>query len=67
MIQSRSFLALAAVGLLALGGCVAYPGKKGDYAPVPVFVAPLPGVYLGDGDDGHKKPKHGRPWGYRGD
>ncbi len=69
MSRHRSFLALAApglliLGLLALGGCVAYP-VEGVYAqPALVYVAPPP-LYFGGGFGGYR-PHYGRPWGHGG-
>jgi len=43
----RAFPAVAALALLALSGCVAYPAGPGygyAYAPGPVVVAPAPVV-----------------------
>ena len=67
MFRPRLFIAVAAVGLLSLGGCVAYPdsGYYGQPAPVfvpgPIYVAPPP-VYFGGG----YRPYGGRPWGHGG-
>ena len=62
MTQSCGFLALAAIGLLALGGCVAYPAEQSYYAPAPFYVAPPPVVFFGGG----YRPNYGRPYGYGG-
>ena len=70
MPRKRPFLVLGAIGLLGLGGCVAYPGEP-VYGVGPVYVAPAPVyaappiVYFGGGYDGYRQ-KHGRPWGYGG-
>ncbi len=56
----RSFAALAAVLLLALGGCVAYP-VEGYYAqPTPVY-SPPPSIYFG----GSFGPSHRSQYGHR--
>ncbi len=68
-------IALVLIALLAVSGCVAYPGD-GYYAqPTPVYVAPRPAVYLGGGFGGHRPhwgnrhyhrgSGHGG-WGHRG-
>ena len=64
MSRHRIFLALTAFGLLALGGCVAYP-VDGVYAqPAPFYVAP-PSVYVGGGYGGYRPHYGGRGHGYR--
>ena len=65
MSRHRTFLAIAALGLLALGGCVAYP-VEGMYAePAPAYVAP-PAVYFGGTFGGYRPYYGGRPWGHGG-
>ncbi len=67
MCRPRIFLVLATIGLLSLGGCVAYP-VDGGYVdgPAPVYAAPVyvapPSLYIGGG----YRPYYGRPWGHRG-
>lgn len=65
MCRPRFIAAFLAIGLLALGGCVAYP-VDGGYAaaPAPVYIAP-PSLYFG-GTVGAYRPYYGRPWGHRG-
>ncbi len=67
----RYRIVLAALGLIALGGCVAYP-VEGVYAqPAPFYAAP-PSVYFGGGYGGYGgyRPHHGGRgyggWGHRG-
>jgi len=61
MPRPRIFLSLAALGLLVLGGCVAYP-VDGYYGGQAAVYAPPP-VYFGGGFGGYRPhPGHHRGW-----
>lgn len=67
MHRPRFLPALAALMLLALGGCVAYPAD-GYYAePAPVYASPPPTIYFGGSFGPSYRPPHGyRRWHGRG-
>jgi hypothetical protein len=69
MPRPLTFLGLATLGLLALGGCVAYPVDGYHAAPAAVY-APPPTVYFGGSFGGYRPyrgyhPPHHHKWRHR--